>query len=209
MKPPSTEKLEKASGLSWQRIRYFAAVVRSDTVVRKAFEGQACLAWWWRLVLALHGRPAPTSFPSAFRCRSVADGFRFYGWLYRGLAILLGVSAICCCLSDVASCFWVLWMTVCAAYLWIVSGLAFAGASQFEQTAGEAVWHLVAFLFFVSLFLAGCLISISIQVRLTGGLPDMVNVGVTLGVMAFGVGSYLIELAALVAREPLQKARLI
>jgi hypothetical protein len=194
---------------SWrQNFRCFAAVIRSDTAVRRAFEGQGLLAWWWRLVLALHGRPTQTKFPPAYRCRCVADGFRFYGWLYRGLAIILGLTAVGCCVWDLAAFFWVLWLAASAAYLWIIGGLAFTGAMQYERSTGSAVWHLVAFLFFISIFLAGGLIALGQQVWLNGWLPDAVNFSLTLGVLTFGLGSYVIELAVLVVRAPIQKGRL-
>jgi len=44
-------------------------------------------------------------------------------------------------------------------------------------------------------------------VKFAQSLPDTINVIATLGMLVFGVGSYLIELAALVMPESLQKVR--
>jgi hypothetical protein len=191
----------------WQNIRCFAAVIRSDVDVRRAFEGQGIMAWWWNIVLALHGKPVKAVLSLEYRCSCIADGFRFYGWLYRALAIIFGAAAFYCWVSNLAAFYLVALLAVSGIYLWTVSGLAFSGASQFHRSAGERVWHLVAFLFFVALFLACSLIAISLQVRLAGWLPDAENFIITIGAMALGVGSYLVELAALTAREPLQKER--
>jgi hypothetical protein len=192
---------------NWQNVRCFAAVMRSDAAVRSAFEGQGILSWWWNIVLALHGKPAKAVRSLEDRCQCVADGFRFYGWLYRALAIIFGAAAFCCWVSHLAGFYWIAWLGTGGIYLWTVSGLAFSGATHHVRSNGEQIWHLIAFLFFVTLFLACVLISISIQVRLAGGVPDAANICLTLGLMALGVGSYLIELAALTAREVPQKVR--
>ena len=191
----------------WKNIRYFAAVVRSPAAVRTAFVGQPMLAWWWRIVMFLHGKPTQTNFPAHFRYACVADGFRFYGWLYRTLALICGLAGFWCWFSSLTDFFWIAFLAASGIYLWITSGLAFSGASQFSSSTGEQVWHLVAFLFFVALFLAAALLTISIQVRQAGWLPDVVNIVITRGAMAFGIGSYLVELAALVANESLPKER--
>ncbi|MDR3459225.1 MAG: hypothetical protein P4N60_17480 [Verrucomicrobiae bacterium] len=193
----------------WKNIRCFAAVIRSDEGVRTAFEGQGILAWWWKIVLALHGKPVQAAFPPERRFRCVADGFRFYGWLYRALAIVFCAAATFCWVCDSAGCFWILWLAAGGVYLWIIAGLAFTGAARLYDSTGGHVWHLVAFLFFVSLFLACTLMAISLQVRLIGWLPDVANFMITLGAMAFGVGSYVVELAVLVAGEPMQEAKVV
>jgi hypothetical protein len=79
-----------------RNIRCFAAVIRSPVGVRNAFEGHRMFAWWWNRVLALHGKPIPSYFSVQNRCACVADGFRFYGWLYCGLAAVIGAAAFSC-----------------------------------------------------------------------------------------------------------------
>jgi hypothetical protein len=182
-------------------------VVRSPAAVRTAFEGQRGLAWWWNIVLALHGKPGQTAFSAEHRCRCVAEGFRFYGWLYRLLALVFGAAALLCWFCSLADSFWLTLLAASSIYLWIIAGLAFSGAVEFCVSAGERVWPLVAFLFFVTIFLTSVLIAVSVQVRLAGWLPDVTNIIITLGTMAFGVGSYLVELAALVTGNPLRKER--
>ncbi len=203
-----SESLNKNLAMRWKNIRCFAAIIRSEPAVRTAFDGQGILAWWWFLVLRLHGKPVQTSFPSEHRGHCVADGFRFYGWLYRGLAIILGLTAAYCWVGNLAASFWILGLIASSCYLWITAGLAFTGATRFDRSAGEQIWHLVAFLFFVSIFLACALISISLEMQIAGWLSDALNFTVTLGALSLGVGSYVVELAALVAREPSQKGRI-
>ena len=191
----------------WKNIRWFAAVVRSTAAVRNAFEGHRVLAWWWEKVLALHGRPVPTNLSVQDRSQCIADGFRFYGWLYRVLAVVFGMAAILCWVGNISDSFWITTLITSAIYLWTTAGLAFSGAMQFHNSAGERIWQLVAFLFFITLFLASAVTAFSMQMRFAGWLPDALNFAFTVGIMALGVGSYLVELAVLVTRAPAQKAR--
>ena len=194
-------------GGRWKNIRCFAAVVRSPAAVRNAFEEHRVLTWWWKTVLALHGKPVSIDFSMQARCQCIADGFRFYGWLYRALAMVFGVTAILCWVGNITDLFWVTLLAASAVYLWIASGLAFSGAVEFHDSAGESIWQLVAFLFFIALFLTSTLTAISVHVRFAGWLPDALNFAFTVGIMVLGVGSYLVELAALVTREPTRKVR--
>jgi hypothetical protein len=195
----------KSLGDRLKNIRCFAAVIRSPVAVRNAFEGHRVLAWWWKSVLALYGQPLETNFSVQKRCHCISDGFRFYGWLYRVLALVVGAVAFICDAGNIADFFWITLMTASAIYLWITAGLAFSGATKFYNSTGERVWPLAAFLFFIALFLISAMTAISIQVRIAGGLPDALNLIITVGVVAFGIGSYFVELAALVAIEPLRK----
>ena len=190
-------------------IRCFAAVIRSPVGVRNAFEGHRILAWWWNRVLALHGKPIPSNFLVQNRCACVADGFRFYGWLYRGLATVIGAAAFSCWAANIINRFWITLLCASTIYLWAAAGLAFSGAAEFCCSAGKRVWQLVAFLFFIALFLISAVTAISIQSRSAGWLPDVLSIVLTAGMMAFGVGSYFVELAALVTTEPVGTARMI
>ena len=192
----------KNLGNGWRNIRCFAAVVRSPVAVRNAFEGQSVLAWWWEGVLALHGRPLSTNGSVQDHCRCIGEGFRFYGWLYRALSLVLGAMSILCWAVEAADLFWVALLLASAIYLWTTSKLAFSGAAEFCSSRGERVWYLVAFLFFITLFLASVVTATSIQARIAGWVPDELNGVITAIAMAFGVGSYFIEVAALVTKEP-------
>lgn len=187
--------------IQWKNIRRFASVVRSPDAVRNAFANQGLLSWWWQLVLRLHGQPVPNRLTANEWCACVRDGFRFYGWLYRGLAIILGGAAILGWCAGVKDVFWLNYLPAGGIYLWLAGGLAITGAKTYCDTNGKRPWPLVAFLFFVSLFLAVTLTVFSTQANFCQWLPDTINLFLTLGLLMFGVGSYLIELAALLANE--------
>jgi hypothetical protein len=141
------------------------------------------------------------------RCDCIADGFRFYGLLYRLLAVAFTASAFLCWACKLGGSFWIFALLASGIYLWIIAGLAFSGASEYCSSGGERDWHLVAFLLLVSLFLTAVTTAISIQARFAGWLPDVSNIAITVGTFSFGVGSYMVELAALAADEPQTKAR--
>lgn len=204
--------MTRARASSVGNIRRFAAVVRSPAAVRHAFAGQRLLACWWACVLALHGRrTAPELSPQQW-CGCVADGFRFYGWLYRGLAGAMAVLAVLAAGGFVGDRFWLAVFAASALYLWSTAGLAFAGARELVASAGRRIWPLVAFLFFVAVFLVGLTAAIGMQLRADGRLPDPLVLLLSAAILLLGAGSYLVELAALVAgrsgaRERRRRAR--
>jgi hypothetical protein len=154
--------------------------------------------------LALHGKPVAAGqfVPEHWNC--VADGFRFYGWLYRFLALALLLMASWTTASGLAGVYWLGFMIAGAFYLWCAASLAFAGASALPRAVGDGIWKLVVFLFLVGLFLASTLMAVSFQSKTVELLPDFANLILTVLLLAFGVGSYLIEAVALLtAREPL------
>lgn len=117
------------SGCSvWARIRGFAATVRSPPPVRTAFTGHLTLRWWWRLVLLLHGKPCGDAVWGSKEWTSVADGFRFYGYLYRFLSAIMGLAAGWAWACEILDCYWVSLMVTAASGLWCITGLALAGA---------------------------------------------------------------------------------
>lgn len=200
--------LNKTINRRWKNARFFAAIIRSPESVRNAFKGQKLLAWWWKLVLSLHGKPMRVNFAAIEQRECIADGFRFYGWLYRGLGILFGATTLLCWHYRMTDIYWSTLLTFSGAYLWAAGGLAISGAKEYGDSQGGRVWLLVAFLFFIAVFLAVFLAIFSSEAKFAQSLPDTINVSATLGMLVFGVGSYLIELAALVVPESLQKVRL-
>jgi hypothetical protein len=147
--------------------------------------------------LALHGKPV-AGFDSISEHRNcVADGFRFYGWLYRSLALVLIAFAGYAAASGLAGWYWLGFLIAGAVCLWNAAGLAFAGASALPQAVGDGLLKLVVFLFFIGLFLASTLMAVSVQARAVELLPDFANVALTMLLLLFGVGSYFIEVVAL------------
>ena len=199
--------LNKTVNRRWKNVRFFAAVIRSPESVRSAFKGQTLLAWWWKLVLSLHGKPLRVNFTPIEQRECIADGFRFYGWLYRGVGILFGATTLICWHYRMTDFYWSTLLAFSGAYLWSAGGLAISGAKEYGDSKGVRVWLLVAFLFFIAVFLAVFLAIFSSEAKFAQSLPETINVSATLGMLVFGVGSYLIELAALVVPESLQKVR--
>src|SRR5215510_4032735 len=75
-----------------RNVRLFAAVVRSPPSVRHAFDENRILALWWTCILSLHGSPMPKPLAQSDRCEVIAEGFTFYGLIYRFLAAMFFVS---------------------------------------------------------------------------------------------------------------------
>lgn len=190
--------------ISWHRIRNFAAIVRSPAPVRDAFTGHPLLRVWWKSILALHGKRVGDGQLAPEHWNCVADGFRFYGWLYRFVAVALLAMAAWAAASGLAGVYWLGFMIAGAFGLWCAAGLAFAGASDLLRTVQEGICKLVVFLFLVALFLVSILMAISVEAKAAELLSDFANLMLTMLLLAFGLGSYLIEVVALVtAREPL------
>jgi hypothetical protein len=193
------------SRIPWHQLRSFAAIVRSPAPVRAAFTGHPVLRAWWKCVLALHGKPVPGVQSVTGHLNCVADGFRFYGWLYRFVALMLVAMAVVAGATDLGGPYWVGFMMAGAACLWCAAWLAFAGAGDLPQRSRDGLWKLVVFLFLVGLFLVSTLMAVSVQAKAVELLPDLANFALTILLLALGVGSYLIELVALVtAQEPLE-----
>ncbi len=74
--------------------RSFARIVRSEPLVRSAFNDYWPLAAWWRMILALHGDPGSGDHGDAERIAIIARGFELYAWLYRGLGVVVLVVAL-------------------------------------------------------------------------------------------------------------------
>ncbi len=83
--------------------------------------------------------------------------------------------------------------------------MAFAGAAALPRAVEDGICKLVVFLFLVGLFLASTLMAVSVQAKTAELLPDSVNCALSILLLVFGVGSYLIEVVALVtAQKPLE-----
>lgn len=172
-------------------LRQFAQVVRTPREVRTAFDGQGVLAIWWRLILSLHGKPVDPGLAPAARRSCVAAGFRFYGHLYAGLGVWVGLAALPCALyanSYVAGV-----AIMASAFLVLTSGLARRGARYHELMDERSTVLLVAFFTLIATFLCMVLAAISVFAELRGLVAPGPNLAALLLFAAVGVGSYGIE----------------
>jgi hypothetical protein len=184
--------------------RSFARIVRSEPRVRSAFSDYPPLAAWWRMILALHGEPGSAGHGETERIAIIARGFELYAWLYRGLGVVVLIVALAAAWyhaqlgREIAEPL-IAYGGLAGAYLWLASGLTLAGARAYRaspragaSTLALGVVMLIAFI--CTTFVAGSLIAQSLH------LMPMWQNGALLGcALAFGAGSYGIELAYLLA----------
>ncbi len=183
-------------------VRCFASVVRSPDHVRAVFDsqGQYLVKVWWKLVLGLHGRPVRNLTPMALEEERgcIADGFHFYGILYRLVALMLFVAFLGAMVFGVTGFYGLGILGGSAAYLWITANLAIDGARLYRAGIPQGRALLVEFLFFVAAFLTGFIAMAGAVAHQHGLLPDAVNVLFLASFLVVGVGSYVIELVFLV-----------
>lgn len=179
-------------------LRQFAQVVRTPREVRTAFDGQGVLAIWWRLILALHGKPVDPGLGPAARRSCVTAGFRFYGNLYAGLGVLVGLAALPCALYMNP---YVAGLAIMAsAFLVLAGSLAHRGARCYELMDERSTVLLVAFFSLIATFLCMVLAAISVYAELRGLVAPGPNLGALLLCAAVGVGSYGIEVVYVVSQ---------
>lgn len=174
----------------------FSGIVCSAPAVRAAFEGRGVWTAWWRVVLWLHGKPRPgAAMTEAARAACVADGFRFYAALYAGLAgafALAGAALLAVSSYAGGACL------LAAAHLAAASSLGRAGAAAYRRGEKAGTLWLVVFLAAVTGFLCAFLAAASVWADRAGAVPPAVNLAATAALLAFGVGSYAIELVYLI-----------
>jgi len=176
-------------------IRCFASVVRSPEHVRAAFASQRfLLKAWWGVILGLHGRAVRHSMTPQEERVCIAEGFHFYGMLYRLVALMLVIVFVGSVAAGITGLYGQALLACSAGYLWVTANLATDGASLYRARAAEGRPLLVTFVVFVTAFLVGFIATASVVTHQHGLLPDPVNVLLFALFLAFGVGSYLIEL---------------
>jgi hypothetical protein len=173
----------------------FAKIIRSSRAVRAAFEKAPTHRWWWRAILALHGKPCRDDLSSDDRKRILSIGFPFYAVLYALLApIMMAVSVLLLAFRVVEGLYWPGMALFACMYLGGSSALAFRGACLFPSDTRDASALLVVFFVAVIGFLM--LFGGALSVFLNQHQPTFSALAVPLLAVfvLFGVGSYLIEI---------------
>lgn len=190
------------SFIKLQGIRCFASVVRSPEHVRAAFASQRLLLKaWWGLILRLHGPAVRHSMTPEEERACIADGFHFYGTLYRLVALMLIIVFVGAVAAGITGLYGQALLASSAGYLWVTANLATDGAKLYRARAAEGRPLLVTFLFFVTAFLVGFIATAGVVTHQHGLLPDLMNILLFAIFLAFGVGSYLIELLFLLGQD--------
>lgn len=184
----------------------FQQVVCSAPLVRDVFTDLPVLHRWWQVILLLHGKPRDPLLSGADRVRCVAQGFRFYAWLYRVLAmVFMALTGLLAALqgmgSDEVSAYWVGASCLGAIYLWIVSGLGYYGAEVYRQEQPQGISLLVSFMVMIVAFLSLFVAALSVAAHHLGWVANEINLISISALFLFGVGSYLIEIIYLTAQK--------
>jgi hypothetical protein len=173
----------------------FAEIIRSNRAVRGAFDKVTTHRWWWKGILALHGKPHRDDLTPDERKQILSNGFRFYARLYTLLALVMAVlSALLFLFPITEGFYWPGIAMFASVYLGASSVLAFKGARRYlhDTTACSAllIVFFVAVIGFL-MFFCGALWIIINQHQPQLGVASLILL--VLFVM-FGVGSYLIEI---------------
>ncbi len=180
----------------------FSQLVCGAPDVRAAFESYVPAQFWWRLILMLHGKPVASSLSCAQESRQIAEGFRFYAWLYRFLAVvflLLGPTLLAANTNENNVNYWAVSSVLSGIYLWFCSGLGFAGARDYAIEAAHGTIVLLTFMVMIVAFLSAFVAVISVVAQ-SNWLATAPNLAATSLLFLFGVGSYFIEIVYLASR---------
>ena len=175
----------------------FAEIVRSSPQVRDAFCDAGAYSFWWRLILALHGKPGPEKLSATELRLVLARGFRFYASVYLALSVTFLFAAVVAGCSGLPD-FWI-WLLVSASgYLLATSRLAFVGSrnylKQTKRARPQLVTFFVSIIAFLSCFCGFCAAIVQFAVPSHGYI---VFLGLAT-LLTFGIGSYVIEIVYLV-----------
>lgn len=195
---PSTDRSEEPPTLR-DAMRDFAAIIRSHPAVRASFRDHGPIRLWWRIILALHGKPVQLSLSSERQAGLVARGFEVYGWIFRALAVTAGVALVVLCLLPTEIEPGTFALLIAGAVpgsigFWVASGLLFTGARAYRVARSDAVPALVLGLVMIILLLCLTSIAAGAVVHSSDVAPLWLNAGVLVGSIVFGVGSYVLEL---------------
>ncbi len=173
----------------------FSQIICSAQPVRTAFTTHRPTRVWWNLILALHGKSVGVSLSQAEQNQRVADGFKFYAWLYRFLAVIFLLLAPIFIIANVAenstsSSYWAAASFLAGIYLWGVSGLGYAGAKSYGSGSNSS---LIAFMVMIVAFLSMFVAVVSVVAHQFAWLGVVPNLIAASTLFVFGVGSYMIE----------------
>ncbi|TXH05140.1 MAG: hypothetical protein E6R05_02295 [Candidatus Moraniibacteriota bacterium] len=177
----------------------FAEIVRSSPLVRDSFRELPLIDIWWRLILALHGKPVGIDSGSDETKVVLAKGFRFYGLLYASLAIVHAIAIPVILAAGIPDAgYWGALMLGSACYLGMTSTLALSGAANLSLRLHSARAHLIVFFVAVIAYLA-CFCGVVMAIT-HGAFPgyDFLILLAVLLFMLLGIASYLIEILYLV-----------
>lgn len=177
----------------------FSQIICSAQTIRTAFTDHRPTRCWWNLILALHGKPVDVSLSLAEQNQRIADGFKFYAWLYRFLAVIFLLLAPVFIFANVAenstsSLYWAAASFLAGVYLWGVSGLGYAGAKSYGSGFNSS---LIAFMVMIVAFLSMFVAVVSMVAHQHAWLGTMPNLIAASLLFVFGVGSYMIEIVYL------------
>ncbi len=164
----------------------FTKIVCNEPAVRDCFDTIPGGRLWWRLVLALHGKPTAPNLSHAEREQTLQAGLHFY-------AVLYGVLSGCLALAGLALGLVLGWSfgalgLLCAALLLLtIVGLGNRAARMPERFA---ILFFAALIAFLSLLLGAGVTVAGLQ---TTASPSLILGGAAL-VFLLGIGSYGIEL---------------
>jgi hypothetical protein len=191
--------------------RRFTAAICDSSAVKTAFSDLAIMKTWWRIVLWLHGKPQASEAGIEDKRQCVADGFVFYADLYRSLAwVFAALVPTLIYIAKLGSYDYLYWELACAGgfvYLWLTSSLGRWGAQQYRSGKIDGRISLAAFLVMISAFLSMLIVALSIVVHFYMAVSNCINLLTLSILLAFGVGSYLIELIYLVGSAMRPKKR--
>lgn len=177
----------------------FAEIVRSSLPVRESFRDLPVHHAWWRLILALHGKPIDIDADSHEASITLAKGFRFYGILYISLAFTMAaVIPVILATSVPNPGYWVVLLLGSSCYLGLASHLALSGSANYTSSHRNARAHLIVFFVAVIAYLA-CFCGVVLAItHYTFPQYDCLTVTGLLLFMLGGIASYLIEILFLV-----------
>ena len=184
----------------------FSQIVCNPASMRDVFDLHRPTNAWWRLILALHGKPVQLTLSVEQKTERVADGFRFYASLYRGLGIMFLLLAPTLALLPIAesgsfSTYVALSSLLAGLYLWAISGLGYAGANSYRAGEQHESAVLIAFMVMIVAFLSLFVAAISVASQYSSSLPATLNLAAIGILFVFGIGSYMIEILYLATEQ--------